>query len=113
MNPTATLDQAVPERTLVQRMSALDRANAVRSKRKDLKAALKAKDKRPQMLLLDPPEYALTMRVRDMLLHVPKLGHVKVDRMLRVCRISPSKTLGGISTRQRDELIEQLTGWGA
>jgi hypothetical protein len=33
---------------------------------------------------------------------------VKVDKVLRMCRISPSKTVGGLSERQRVEIITYL-----
>jgi hypothetical protein len=42
------------------------------------------------------------------LLAVPKYGRVKVNRILTQCRISPSKTVGGLSERQRNELISFL-----
>ena len=56
-------------------------------------------------LLLDPPEYLQTAKVFDLLLAVPKYGRVKVNRILTHCRISPSKTIGGLSQRQRNELV--------
>ena len=56
-------------------------------------------------LLLDPPEYLQTAKVFDLLLAVPKYGRVKVNRILTHCRISPSKTIGGLSERQRNELV--------
>ena len=59
-------------------------------------------------LLLDPPDYVLTAKVFDMLLAVPKYGRVKANRILNMCRISPSKTIGGLSERQRAELVAQL-----
>ena len=40
-----------------------------------------------------------------MLLAVPKYGRVKANKMLQTCRISPSKTIGGLSERQRTELV--------
>jgi hypothetical protein len=43
--------------------------------------------------------------VFDLLLAVPKYGRVKVNKILSQCRISPSKTLGGLSERQRRELV--------
>jgi hypothetical protein len=43
-----------------------------------------------------------------MLLAVPKYGHVKVNKILAQCRISPSKTIGGLSPRQRAELVSFL-----
>jgi hypothetical protein len=36
---------------------------------------------------------------------VPKFGQVKAKRYLNQCRISESKTVGGLSDRQRTELI--------
>jgi hypothetical protein len=63
---------AAPERSLLQRMDALQRANF------------------------------------DMLLAVPKYGRVKANKVLQQCRISPSKTIGGLSERQRTELVGLL-----
>ena len=56
-------------------------------------------------LLLQPPEYVETAKVFDLLLAVPKYGRVKVNKILSQCRISPSKTIGGLSERQRRELV--------
>ena len=96
---------AAPERSLVQRMAALQRANDVRSRRAQLKRDLKAGRQPIHELLLEPPEYLLTAKVFDLLLAVPKYGRVKVNKILSQCRISPSKTLGGLSERQRGELV--------
>jgi hypothetical protein len=57
---------------------------------------------------MDPPDFVATAKVFDMLLAVPKYGRVKVNKVLTQCRISPSKTIGGLSQRQRDELVSQL-----
>jgi hypothetical protein len=46
-----------------------------------------------------------TAKVFDMLMAVPKFGRVKAARFLNTCRISQSKTVGGLSDRQRTELI--------
>jgi len=97
-----------PERSLAQRMEALERANAIRMKRAQLKRDLKAGRKSIHDLLLDPPEYVETAKVFDLLLAVPKYGRVKVNKILHTCRISPSKTIGGLSPRQRGELVELL-----
>jgi hypothetical protein len=99
---------AAPERSLDQRMDALRRANDIRTARAKLKKDLKANRASIQTILLDPPEYVLTAKVFDMLLAVPKYGRVKTNRILNQCRISPSKTIGGLSERQRAELISQL-----
>ena len=97
-----------PERSLTQRMDALKRANDIRTRRATLKRDLKAGRAQIHGLLLDPPEYLQTAKVFDLLLAVPKCGRVKANRILTHCRISPSKTIGGLSERQRNELVSYL-----
>jgi hypothetical protein len=99
---------AAPERSLVQRMEALQRANDIRSRRAQLKRDLKAGRQPIDELLLRPPDYLETAKVFDLLLAVPKYGRVKVNKILGQCRISPSKTIGGLSQRQRDELVVMM-----
>jgi hypothetical protein len=99
---------AAPERSLVQRMEALARANDVRSRRAQLKRDLKAGRQPIHELLLEPPEYLETAKVFDLLLAVPKYGRVKVNKILSQCKISPSKTVGGLSERQRAELVAMM-----
>ena len=99
---------AAPERSLTQRMDALQRANEIRTKRAQLKRDLKGGRVSIHDLLLEPPEYVETAKVFDMLLAVPKYGRVKVNKVLQTCRISPSKTIGGLSQRQRTELVSML-----
>jgi len=105
-SPTKAI--AAPERSLVQRMEALQRANDIRSRRAQLKRDLKAGRQPIHELLLDPPEYLETAKVFDLMLAVPKYGRVKVNKILSMCRISPSKTIGGLSQRQRTELVELM-----
>src|SRR5581483_4448429 len=65
---------AAPERSLVQRMEALQRANDIRSRRAQLKRDLKAGRQPIHELLLDPPDYLETAKVFDLLLAVPDLA---------------------------------------
>ena len=97
-----------PERSLTQRMDALQRANDIRTRRAQLKRDLKGGRVTIHALLNAPPEYLETAKVFDMLLAVPKYGRVKVNKILQQCRISPSKTIGGLSERQRTELVSLL-----
>jgi hypothetical protein len=105
---TSSNASIAPERSLNQRMDALARANQIRIKRAQLKRDLKAGRLSIHSLLLNPPEFVETAKVFDMLLAVPKYGRVKVNRILTQCRISPSKTIGGLSERQRGELVSYL-----
>jgi hypothetical protein len=105
---TPTKHSVAPERSLNQRMDALARANRIRTERARLKRDLKAGRLSIHTLLLHPPEFIQTAKVSDMMLAVPKYGRVKVNKILVHCRIAPSKTIGGLSDRQRSELISLL-----
>ena len=107
MQASRTQVQA-PLRSLDQRMEALRRANEIRVRRAQLKKDLKAGSARIEEILDDPPEYVGTAKVIDILMAVPKFGRVKAARFLNQCRISQSKTVGGLSERQRTELVGLL-----
>lgn len=97
-----------PERSVVQRQAALTRANEIRSQRSEIKADMKARKVSAHDLLLDPPDCIKTMKLIDLMLAMPKYGRVKVNKILTQCRISPSKTVGGLSPRQSREIIGLL-----
>jgi len=80
-------------------MDALKRANDVRVRRAKLKKDLKDGRVRIETILGNPPEYVSTAKVIDILMAVPKFGRVKAARFLNTCRISQSKTVGGLSER--------------
>lgn len=102
---TSKTQSQAPARSLDQRMDALKRANDIRVRRAQLKKDLKDGRVQIDALLLDPPEWVSTAKVFDMLMAVPKFGRVKAARLLNQCRISQSKTVGGLSERQRAELV--------
>jgi hypothetical protein len=97
-----------PMRSLDQRMEALRRANEIRVRRAQLKKDLKNGSAQIEQILRNPPGYVETAKVFDMLMAVPKFGRVKAARFLNQCRISQSKTVGGLSERQRAELVGLL-----
>ncbi len=95
-------------------MEALQRANDIRVKRAQLKRDLKNGLADIEEILKNPPEYVATAKVFDMLMAVPKFGRVKATRFLNQCRISQSKTVGGLSDRQRsraDWPLQPLAAW--
>jgi hypothetical protein len=94
-----------PARSLDQRMEALKRANDIRVRRAKLTKDLKDGAVEIEGVLMSPPAYVETAKVFDMLMAVPKFGRVKAARFLNQCRISQSKTVGGLSERQRAELV--------
>jgi hypothetical protein len=108
MPTSSPANAAIPARSHDQRLRALEAANEIRTRRARLKKDLKAGRVQLDRLLLDPPDYVETAKVFDLMLAVPKLGRVKVNRILNHCRISPSKTISGLSPRQRAELVAML-----
>ena len=103
--PTAT-----PTRTHAQRMAGLAHANRIRSLRAVVKRDLKAGIADPVAMLREVAPEMATMNVQVFLLALPGLGVVRARTLLRRLAISPSKTLGGMSDRQRGALVEALGG---
>lgn len=111
MPPTSTL--APPDRSLQQRLTALSRANEIRARRAQLKRDLKGGQKSILPLLLDPPDWVESARIYELMLALPKFGRVKASKALNQVHCSPSKTISGLSDRQRVELIRHLRERGA
>ncbi len=110
MSPSTKQFNTAPERSLDQRMDALARANGVRSRRAELKNDLKKGKVSMAGILSSPPEFILTAKVVDLLMAAPKCGRVKSAKIMEQCRISPSKTVGGLSDRQQRDLLTFFGG---
>jgi hypothetical protein len=96
-------------RSLEQRFDALERANHVRTTRARLKVDLKAGRRDLADLVEDPPEWLETAKIVDIMLALPKTGRWRVGLALKALEnMSPSKTFGGLSVRQRRELVALL-----
>ncbi len=95
----------VPGRSREQRLRALQQANEIRLARAKLKKDLASGKLELAQILAEPPECVRTARARELLLVLPKIGSVKAGRILAQCGIAHSKTLGGLTDRQRAELL--------
>jgi hypothetical protein len=102
------LESVVLARSAQRRLLSLARANEVRVERADLKRALAGGSVTFAEVLADPPACALTAKVGDLLLSVPGIGPAKSARALAHCRIADTKTIGGLSDRQRAALTDRL-----
>ena len=89
-------------------MRALQHANEIRSGRARLKNELALGKAQIEEIIAQPPEPAKTAKVYDLLLALPKIGPAKATRCLTHCRIAHQKTVGGLSERQRHDLIGLL-----
>lgn len=103
----------MPTEALDQRMSALERANEIRSARTNLKRRWKKIDPRTARrqlceIVMDPaPEFS-TWRVETALMALPWVGRVKVRRWLLESSIPLNKTIAGMTERQRESLVEKV-----
>jgi hypothetical protein len=100
---------AVSTRSLEHRVIALRQANQVRSARAKLKQDVREGNVRLEQILATDADYLASAEVFDLLVAVPNIGPVKAGRLITTARISPAKTAGELSKRQRDSLIELLT----
>lgn len=98
-----------PTRSREQRLKALETANKVRVERAEIKRQLASGNLRIVDILLAPPWCVHTAKVYDLLMALPGTGKVKAARTLRDRRISLSKTVVGLSDRQREELIQHFS----
>jgi hypothetical protein len=91
-----------------RRLDALDRANAVRSARAELKRELASGNLEIEKVIAHPPGFAEQAKVAELLHAVPGLGPVRTTRLLVRCQIPYGKTLTSLSGRQRTVLISLL-----
>ena len=106
------MTSSVLMRPLEQRMEALELANRIRCERARVKRELRENPSLVLALVADPPAFLGSMKVEKLLVAVPRMGVVKARRMMVSARISDAKTVGGLSPRQRTELVDLLVAWG-
>lgn len=102
---------APPARTELQRRSALDAANEIRTRRALLKRQLGDQCIFPAEVLASGELWLATMRVRDVLMATPKVGRVRADTAMRRCTITPGRTIGGLTQRQYRDLMRFTKNW--
>ena len=104
----ATMTATTSSRRLEQRLEALQRANEIRTLRAQLKRDLKGGRKAIEDVLTQPPEYLTSASILDLLIWTPKRKRIKATRVLRRCQITPSRTVGALTERQRQIIIAEL-----
>ena len=95
-------------RSKQQRLEALRKANEIRAHRSKLKKDLATGKTQIHKILANPPDYAHSERIAVLLLALPGYGPARVSKLLLKTRISESKRLGGLTDRQRGELIQHF-----
>lgn len=95
----------VPVRSPEQRIAALARANEIRLYRAAIKRQIKAGTLTFSGVLDANNPLMATMKVSELLMAVPRIGERKAAKILRLEQVSMSKTVGGLSVRQRARLV--------
>lgn len=99
-----------PERSTQQRRDALDTANRVRTYRAEMKRQIRERELPPDHFFRvgrrDP--LLATMKLLEALKATPTIGVHKAPRVLQRAGMSPSRTLGGLSSAQFTRLMAAL-----
>jgi hypothetical protein len=90
-------------------MRALDLANAVRTRRADLKRRVADGKLDAAEVILRCPSEARTMVLQDLLVAQHTWGRVRARRLLSTVPISERKTIGSMTERQRRTVATLLT----
>jgi hypothetical protein len=91
-----------------QHLRALERANAVRLARADLKRRVAEGDVSAAEVILSSPWEAESMTVSDLLTSQKRWGSTRCRKLLQGALIPENKTLGSMTERQRRALAEML-----
>ena len=102
MSETATL------RPVPQRLRALERANAVRLARAELKRRIAEGEASAADVILEPPNEALSWAVGELLMSQRRWGTTRCRKFLGRYQISETKSLGALTERQRRLLADEL-----
>jgi hypothetical protein len=93
-------------------MQALQRANAVRLARAELKRRVAIGEICVADVILDAPWEAESMTISDLLTSQRRWGHTRCRKFLQCVPMSENKTVGSMTDRQRHALAQMLVAGG-
>ena len=91
-----------------QHLRALERANAVRLARAELKRRVADGEITAAEVVLGAPWEADSMTVSDLLTSQRRWGHTRCRKFLQAIHMTENKTIGSMTERQRHEVAELL-----
>ncbi|MEP6954283.1 MAG: hypothetical protein ABI950_09515 [Solirubrobacteraceae bacterium] len=89
-------------------MQALERANAVRLARAELKRRVAEGETSVGDVIISSPWEAESMTVADLLTSQRRWGHTRCRKFLQCIPMSENKTIGSMTVRQRTALAQAL-----
>ncbi|MBV8942075.1 MAG: hypothetical protein JO342_16365 [Solirubrobacterales bacterium] len=108
MTDIATMTPELRRAPEPQRMRALERANAVRLARADLKRQIAHGQRCAADIILDVPSEALSWPVGELLMSQRRWGSNRTRKLLSGLQISETRHLGMLTERQRRLLADRL-----
>jgi hypothetical protein len=108
MTDIATLTPELEAPYAPQRMRALERANAVRLARAQLKRQIARGRKSAADVLLELPSEAMSWPVGELLMSQRRWGSNRARKLLSGLQISENRHLGALTERQRRLLAVEL-----
>jgi hypothetical protein len=110
MNAEARMNPALerPQRSHPQHLQALERANAVRLARAELKRRVAEGEITAAEVILSSPWEAASMTVSDLLTSQHRWGHTRCRKFLQCIPMSETKTIGSMTERQRRAVAQLL-----
>ncbi|AYD90848.1 integration host factor MihF [Actinomyces sp. 2119] len=100
----------LPELTPQQRAAALEKAAAARARRAEVKSVLKSGRLSLSRFLEEAQDDKVLgrMKVRALLLSLPRVGDTTADTVLEEVGIASSRRVRGLGSQQRAELIRRF-----
>jgi len=110
MNAEARMTPALerPRGSHPQHLQALERANAVRLARAELKRRVAEGEITAAEVILSSPWEAASMTVSDLLTSQHRWGHTRCRKFLQCIPMSETKTIGSMTERQRRAVAQLL-----
>jgi hypothetical protein len=108
MNAEARMSPAPQRRQHPQHLQALQRANAVRLARAELKRRVAEGEITAAEVILSAPWEADSMSVSDLLTSQHRWGNTRCRKFLQCVPMSETKTIGSMTDRQRRFVAELL-----
>jgi hypothetical protein len=93
-------------------MQALQRANAVRLARAELKRRVAVGEIRAADVILEAPWETESMTISDLLTSQRRWGHTRCRKFLQCVPMSENKTVGSMTDRQRRAVAQMLRAGG-
>ncbi|MCR4398530.1 MAG: integration host factor [Firmicutes bacterium] len=103
---------ALPKLSAAEKKEALEKAQVMRRKRSELRAALKKGKVDFGQILDGEDEVTARMRVAYLLKSLPRVGKVKAQKIMEEIGIDESRRVQGLGKRQKEALLAKLGGKG-